>query len=162
MGWVDTERKVTHPEANKKGTPASPATARANMVFPVPGGPVNNTPLGSFPPRLANAAGSLRNSTTSCNSYAGYPISSYGTNSQQVPTSFASSTPWTSLKLTVFPGCGSNSDCFGPALMKPVLSNMTDNNVTTTEGHSSWVRYRQTLAGILTEYNGAQGCDVFD
>lgn len=28
------------PEANRNGTPASPATARASIVFPVPGGPV--------------------------------------------------------------------------------------------------------------------------
>eukprot|EP00551_Chaetoceros_affinis_P014768 CAMPEP_0203704470 /NCGR_PEP_ID=MMETSP0091-20130426/46677_1 /ASSEMBLY_ACC=CAM_ASM_001089 /TAXON_ID=426623 /ORGANISM="Chaetoceros affinis, Strain CCMP159" /LENGTH=57 /DNA_ID=CAMNT_0050579509 /DNA_START=148 /DNA_END=318 /DNA_ORIENTATION=- len=27
------------PEIEKKGTPASPATALANSVFPVPGGP---------------------------------------------------------------------------------------------------------------------------
>jgi len=132
------QQEITHPEANKNGTPASPATARANMVFPVPGGPVNNTPLGSFPPRLANAAGSLRNSTTSCNSYTRYLISLYGTHPQQAPTSFASSTPWTSLNLTVFPGWGSNSDCFGPALINPVLSKRTDNNVTKTEGSRSW------------------------
>jgi len=29
---------ATYPEAKKNGTPASPATARANKVFPVPGG----------------------------------------------------------------------------------------------------------------------------
>lgn len=34
----------------KKGTPASPATARASNVFPVPGGPTSKTPLGSFAP----------------------------------------------------------------------------------------------------------------
>lgn len=128
LRWLE----ITHPEANRNGTPASPATARANIVFPVPGGPVSNTPLGSFPPRLANAAGSLRNSTTSCNSCTGDPVSSHDTYIQQAPTSFASSTPWTSLNLTVFPGWASNSDCLGPALIKPVLSNMTDNRVTTT------------------------------
>ena len=30
----------------KKGTPASPATALASMVLPVPGGPTSKTPLG--------------------------------------------------------------------------------------------------------------------
>ena len=38
------------PEIVKKGTPASPAIALANKVFPVPGGPTNNAPLGIFPP----------------------------------------------------------------------------------------------------------------
>lgn len=57
------------PEANRKGTPASPATARASIVLPVPGGPVRRTPLGSLPPRLENFSGFLRNSTTSSSSY---------------------------------------------------------------------------------------------
>ena len=34
------------PETEKKGTPASPATARASMVLPVPGGPTSRIPLG--------------------------------------------------------------------------------------------------------------------
>ena len=34
----------------KKGTFASPATAFANRVFPVPGGPTSIAPLGIFPP----------------------------------------------------------------------------------------------------------------
>ena len=32
------------PEQKKNGTPASPATARASIVFPVPGGPMRRTP----------------------------------------------------------------------------------------------------------------------
>ena len=35
----------------KNGTPASPATALASSVFPVPGAPTMSTPLGIFPPR---------------------------------------------------------------------------------------------------------------
>ena len=35
----------------KNGTFASPATARASSVLPVPGGPTNSTPLGMRPPR---------------------------------------------------------------------------------------------------------------
>ena len=35
----------------KKGTPASPATARASKVFPVPGGPSNKIPLGKVAPK---------------------------------------------------------------------------------------------------------------
>ena len=36
----------SEPEILKKGTPASPATALAKRVLPVPGGPTSNTPLG--------------------------------------------------------------------------------------------------------------------
>ena len=39
------------PEIEKNGTPASPATARASSVLPVPGGPTRSTPLGMRPPR---------------------------------------------------------------------------------------------------------------
>ena len=70
------------PEIVKKGTPASPAIALANKVFPVPGGPTSNAPLGILPPRRLNFFGSFRNSTISSTS------------------SFASSTPATSLKVT--------------------------------------------------------------
>eukprot|EP00959_Pyramimonas_sp_CCMP1952_P012023 253863-Pyramimonas_sp.AAC.1 len=40
----------SEPFAEKKGTPASPATALASSVFPVPGGPSNKMPLGSAAP----------------------------------------------------------------------------------------------------------------
>ena len=66
----------------KKGTPASPATARASRVLPVPGCPTSSTPLGIFAPRDKNRSGYFRNSTTSCSSV------------------LASSTPATSLKET--------------------------------------------------------------
>ncbi|RDX86758.1 hypothetical protein CR513_31878, partial [Mucuna pruriens] len=39
------------PLQEKNGTPASPAIALANIVFPVPGGPTSKTPFGSLPPR---------------------------------------------------------------------------------------------------------------
>ena len=35
----------SEPEIEKNGTPASPATARASSVLPVPGGPTSSTPL---------------------------------------------------------------------------------------------------------------------
>ena len=38
------------PESEKNGTPASPATALASSVLPVPGGPTSRTPLGIRPP----------------------------------------------------------------------------------------------------------------
>jgi len=65
----------------KKGTLASPATARASNVLPHPGGPSRSTPLGMRPPRRWYFFGLLRNSTISFSS------------------SFASSTPATSAKV---------------------------------------------------------------
>ena len=67
----------------KKGTLASPATARASSVLPVPGGPTSSTPFGILPPIDVYFFGVLRNSTISFSS------------------SSASSTPATSPKLTL-------------------------------------------------------------
>ena len=58
----------SEPLIEKKGTPASPATALANNVFPVPGGPTNSAPLGILPPRSVYFCGFFRNSTISCTS----------------------------------------------------------------------------------------------
>ena len=66
----------------KNGTLASPATARAISVLPVPGGPTRRAPRGMRPPRRWNLPGSRRNSTISCRS------------------TLASSTPATSSKVT--------------------------------------------------------------
>ena len=44
----------------KNGTFASPATALARSVFPVPGGPNRSTPFGTRAPRRVNLAGSFR------------------------------------------------------------------------------------------------------
>ena len=38
-------------DIEKNGTSASPATARASSVLPVPGCPVSSTPRGTMPPR---------------------------------------------------------------------------------------------------------------
>jgi hypothetical protein len=65
-----------------KGTPASPATAFARSVLPVPGGPINRAPLGIFAPIYVYLSGDFKKSTISTNSY------------------FASSTPATSSNLT--------------------------------------------------------------
>ncbi len=72
----------SEPLIEKKGTPASPATARASSVLPVPGGPTSRMPLGMRAPSRPWWAGSFRKSTTSRSS------------------AFASSTPATSSKLT--------------------------------------------------------------
>ena len=44
--------------------------AFASSVLPVPGGPINKTPLGTFAPRSVNFFGSFRNLITSFNSWA--------------------------------------------------------------------------------------------
>ena len=72
----------SEPDIEKKGTPASPATALARRVFPVPGGPTKRTPFGIFAPTAVNLSGLLRKSTTS------------------VSYNFAPSTPATSEKVT--------------------------------------------------------------
>ena len=72
----------SEPEIVKKGTLASPATARAISVLPVPGGPTSRQPRGMRPPSRWNFCGSRRNSTISCRS------------------DLASSTPATSSKVT--------------------------------------------------------------
>ena len=70
------------PLSEKNGTFASPATAFASNVLPVPGGPTNSAPFGSFAPTLVYFPGLCRKSTTSCRD------------------SFASSCPATSLNVT--------------------------------------------------------------
>ena len=62
FAWVNRSRTRLAPtptmnstnseaESEKKGTLASPATARASSVLPVPGGPASSTPRGIRPPR---------------------------------------------------------------------------------------------------------------
>ena len=58
----------SEPEIEKNGTPASPETAFASKVLPVPGGPTSSTPLGILAPKAWNLAGFFRNSTTSSSS----------------------------------------------------------------------------------------------
>ncbi len=71
----------SEPDREKKGTFASPATAFASSVFPVPGGPTKSAPLGSLAPICTYFPGLCRKSTTSCKD------------------SLASSSPATSLKV---------------------------------------------------------------
>ncbi len=58
----------SEPDILKKGTPASPATALASNVLPVPGSPNISTPLGILAPNFKNLKGFLRNSTISMRS----------------------------------------------------------------------------------------------
>ena len=55
----------SEPVTDRNGTPASPATARAMSVLPVPGGPTSSTPLGMRAPISPNCSGVFRKSTTS-------------------------------------------------------------------------------------------------
>ena len=76
------------PEIEKNGTPASPATAFAISVLPVPGGPTRSTPFGILAPTLLYLSGLFRKSTISFRS------------------SFSSCRPATSRKLNRLPdGC---------------------------------------------------------
>ena len=61
----DTRQNVDSNLMLKKGTSASPATALASKVLPVPGGPTSNTPEGARAPSLLNFSGLL---SSSCNS----------------------------------------------------------------------------------------------
>ena len=87
------------PLNEKNGTWASPATALASKVFPVPGGPLSSTPLGILPPRSVYFLGFLRKSTTSRTS------------------SLAPSRPATSLKVT-FTALSASNIC---ARLLPIL-----------------------------------------
>ena len=53
------------PDKEKNGTFASPATAFAIRVLPVPGGPTRRTPLGSLAPISVYFAGQFKKSITS-------------------------------------------------------------------------------------------------
>jgi len=55
----------SEPLMEKNGTSASPATAFARSVLPVPGGPTSRTPRGTLPPRRWNFLGDFRNSIIS-------------------------------------------------------------------------------------------------
>ncbi len=90
----------SEPDIVKKGTPASPATAFANNVLPVPGGPTNNTPLGILPPKAVYFLGCCRKSTTSMTS------------------SLASSKPATSLNVTFTLESRSNKVAFDFPMLK--------------------------------------------
>ena len=92
----------SEPEIEKKGTFASPATAFANKVLPVPGGPTSKAPLGILPPKAVYFAGLRKKSTISITSI------------------FASSRPATSLNVTlVLLSLSNNLACDFPTLKMP-------------------------------------------
>ena len=75
----------SEPEIEKNGTFASPATALARSVLPVPGGPTRSTPFGMRPPSLPYCSGFFRKSTTSRNS--SLASSTPATSSNRTPVS---------------------------------------------------------------------------
>ena len=86
----------------KNGTLASPATALASNVLPVPGGPTSSAPFGIFPPSSRYFCGLRRKSTIS------------------MISTFASSSPATSLKVTRSLLLASNTCAFAlPTLKTP-------------------------------------------
>ena len=91
----------SEPEMDRKGTPASPATALASRVLPVPGGPTSRMPLGMCAPRAVYFSGSLRKSTTSSSS------------------AFSSCAPATSRKLTFFFICSAEVNLALPNWDRP-------------------------------------------
>ena len=108
----------SEPLIEKKATPASPATARASRVLPVPVGPISRMPLGTRAPSRPCSAGFFRKSTTSCSS------------------ALASSTPATSANRT--PVCVS---MYTRARLRPMPSNpppapMRSDNRRLTRYHS--------------------------
>ena len=84
-------------DSEKNGTSASPATARASRVLPVPGGPDSSTPLGMVAPRRRYCSGFFRKSTISTSS------------------SSTSSMPATSSKVARLVGLGVVALRLGPA-----------------------------------------------
>ena len=58
----------SEPEIEKNATPASPATALASKVFPVPGAPIKRIPFGILAPISKNFFGFFKKSTISDNS----------------------------------------------------------------------------------------------
>ena len=58
----------SEPDIEKKGTLASPATALANIVLPVPGFPTKRTPFGILAPSSLYFLGCFKKSTTSSRS----------------------------------------------------------------------------------------------
>ena len=78
----------SEPEIEKNGTSASPATAFAKRVLPVPGGPTSRTPFGILAPISAYFVGSLRKSTISVNSSFSSVIPATSLNVKPVSISF--------------------------------------------------------------------------
>ena len=67
-------------EIEMNGTPASPATALASNVLPVPGGPIKRAPFGILAPIYEYLSGDFKKSTISTNSYLASSIPATSSN----------------------------------------------------------------------------------
>ena len=122
---------------DKNATFASPATARASSVLPVPGGPTSSTPFGIFAPSCLKRSGSRRNSTISESS------------------SFSSSAPATSWKVTDSPDgtpkrALARVNCamaFGPLPERFIRMNHTNRSAMPTSRYGSAVFQMELAAG---------------
>ena len=76
----------SEPDRKKNGTFASPATALASSVLPVPGGPTSRAPFGSFAPIWVYFPGLCRKSTSSTRD--SFASSSPATSANVTPVSF--------------------------------------------------------------------------
>ena len=83
----------SEPEIDRKGTFASPATALANRVLPVPGGPTKSAPLGILAPNSRYLSALRKKSTIS------------------IISTFASAKPATSLNVTRLLGLSLLNSC---------------------------------------------------
>ena len=94
----------SEPDMEKKGTPASPATAFARSVLPVPGGPTSRAPLGILPPKSVYLAGFFRNSTISCTSCLApaWPATSLNVMPRSLPFSYIFAFDLPTLKMPPF------------------------------------------------------------
>ena len=81
----------SEPDMEKNGTSASPATALAKRVLPVPGGPTSRAPLGILPPNSVNLPGFFRNSTISCTSCLALACPATSLKVTRVPSPFSTS-----------------------------------------------------------------------
>ncbi len=79
----------SEPDNVKNGTAASPATAFASNVLPVPGGPTSKAPLGILPPSVVNLSGFFKKSTISFTS--SLASSSPATSSNEILTLLSAS-----------------------------------------------------------------------
>ena len=125
------------PEMEKNVTPASPATARASSVLPVPGGPTSSTPLGILAPSLTNLSGVLRNSTISWSS------------------TLLSSTPATSSKVTPVPSSPTMRARLFPTVSTPCVGfirrNMNTHSPTMSSRGKSIVSRKPQFPSFIPE-----------
>ena len=128
------------PEMEKNGTPASPATALARSVLPVPGGPTSKTPFGMRAPSRPCSFGFFRNETTSCNS--AFDSSTPATSAKVTFVSVSTYTLAFDLPMAIRPPPPGPPSCF--AMRRPRKIQMPKNNAVGTIHDSSMAMNRNS------------------